>query len=106
MNSVNASTGLSMFQLKMGRSPRILPPLTSDTSSANNDKDAITFTQKMHLIETEVKDGLIAAKVQQAFQSNKHRGCCEKFEVSNWIMLLTLHRREGYKKAGEKRVTK
>lgn len=27
MNTMNASTGYSAFQLKMGRTPRVIPPL-------------------------------------------------------------------------------
>jgi hypothetical protein len=36
MNTVNKSTGYSPFQIWMGRSPRILPPLIQDTAQTES----------------------------------------------------------------------
>ncbi|KAJ3915258.1 hypothetical protein F5877DRAFT_7775, partial [Lentinula edodes] len=111
MNSVNASTGLSMFQLQYGRVPRVLPPLIpmedfvkSDPSS--NAGDAHAFLAHIKSTVQEARDNLTLAKVVQAYQADKVRGPCELFEAGEWVMLSTWHRREIFKTSGEKRVAK
>jgi hypothetical protein len=42
MNTVNASTGISGFEMKMGRSPRVIPPLVpSELPTADHRKEDI-----------------------------------------------------------------
>ncbi|KAJ3891887.1 hypothetical protein GG344DRAFT_10435, partial [Lentinula edodes] len=111
MNSINSSTGLSMFELRYGRSPRVLPPLLNDPSLLvpNASTDAVaarTFLERINLMVREAQDNLTLAKVVQAYQADKHRGPCELFEEGDWVMLSTYHRREVFKKAGEKRAAK
>ncbi|KAJ3911441.1 hypothetical protein F5877DRAFT_19375, partial [Lentinula edodes] len=111
MNTVHASTGLSMFELRHGRSPRVLPPLVGDVDvsgfdPSQNDNDAKVFLDNIALTVREARDNLTLAKVVQAFQSDKNRGPCELFEEGDWVMLSTYHRREVFKKSGEKRAAK
>ncbi|KAJ3985071.1 hypothetical protein F5890DRAFT_1375581, partial [Lentinula detonsa] len=111
MNSVNASTGLSMFQLRYGRAPRVIPPLLTSTTvtSCKPDsdlKDARDLLTKISLLESEARDNLYCAKVLQAYHADKSRGPCEIFEVGDLVLLSTLNRRQAYKKAGERRVAK
>ncbi|KAJ3921592.1 hypothetical protein F5877DRAFT_19421, partial [Lentinula edodes] len=111
MNSINASTGLSMFQLRYGRSPRVLPPLLDDPSLTVPDLStdglaARNFLEEINLTVREARDNLTLAKVVQAYQADKNRGPCELFEEGDLVMLSTYHRREVFKKAGEKRVAK
>ncbi|KAJ3780780.1 hypothetical protein GGU10DRAFT_235245, partial [Lentinula aff. detonsa] len=111
MNSVNSSTGLSMFQLRYGRSPRVLPPLVCPDNTAKDrpdtdSKEAARFLDRFSTLERETRDNLYCAKVLQAFHANKSRGPCELFEVGDLVLLSTLHRRQAYKKAGEQRVAK
>ncbi|KAJ3919870.1 hypothetical protein F5877DRAFT_1682, partial [Lentinula edodes] len=111
MNSVNSSTGLSMFELRYGCCPRVIPPLLSDNSivppNASQDaKDAREFLANINLTVREARDNLTLAKVIQAYQADKNRGPCELFEEGDWVMLSTYHRREIFKKAGEKRAAK
>ncbi|KAJ3903843.1 hypothetical protein F5879DRAFT_779519, partial [Lentinula edodes] len=111
MNSVNSSTGLSMFELRYGRSPRVLPPLLDDPAIVvpNASTDALAaraFLEQINVTVREAQDNLTLAKVVQAFQADKHRGPCELFEEGDLVMLSTYHRREVFKKAGEKRVAK
>lgn len=111
MNSINSSTGLSMFQLRYGRSPRILPPLESskDFKKSNPSEDALaahSLLNDLAVIELEAKDCLTLAKINQAYQADKHRGPCEIFEEGDFVMLSTFHRRDIFKKSGEKRVAK
>ncbi|KAJ3786027.1 hypothetical protein GGU10DRAFT_230378, partial [Lentinula aff. detonsa] len=111
MNSVNSSTGLSMFQLRYGRSPRVIPPLTSLASDRKNSPgsdagDAVALLTRLSLLEKEARDNLYCAKVLQSFHADKSRGPCEIFEVGDLVLLSTLNRRQAYKKAGERRVAK
>ncbi|KAJ3886596.1 hypothetical protein GG344DRAFT_30921, partial [Lentinula edodes] len=111
MNTVNASTGLSMFQLRYGRSPRVLPPLVSVESlnlpdPSSNASDAHDFLAGVATTVREARDNLTLAKVVQAYQADKIHGPCEIFEAGEFVMLSTWHRREIFKKSGEKRVAK
>ncbi|KIK54289.1 hypothetical protein GYMLUDRAFT_112292, partial [Collybiopsis luxurians FD-317 M1] len=93
MNSVNSLTGLSMFQVKTGRCPCIIPPLVhSPALSKVKSKvktDCSDFLNRMLHIESKAKDALLAAKVSQAFHANKSRGTCEIYEVGDCVMLTT-----------------
>ncbi len=111
MSSVNASTGLSMFQLRYGRSPRILPPLISlpDLKKLDPSSDAAAaraLLDNIACLEREARDNLCLAKVQQAYQADKLRGPCELFAKGDKVMLSTWHRRDIYKKSGQRRVAK
>ncbi|KAF9550320.1 hypothetical protein CPC08DRAFT_647956 [Agrocybe pediades] len=75
MNTVNTSTGFSPFQLKTGRSPRIIPPLLplpSDVSPAHI--TAREVIEKVNMDVQQAQDSLTAAKVRQAYHANQHRG--------------------------------
>lgn len=111
MNSVNASTGFSGFQLRMGRSPKVMPlimpgilPLeltgTTEAISAEN------VISRLAEDEAEACDNLLHTKVQQAHFSNVGRGPNNVFIVGDEVMLSTLHRRSQYKNKNEKRATK
>lgn len=108
MSTINASTGYSPFQLHMGRSPHIIPPLLVPTLANIPCEHALTVEKiinSIHTDVTEAKDNLIHAKVTMA-HPNELRGCEEKYEVGNLVMLSTLHRRQEYKWHGEKCVAK
>lgn len=111
MNSVNASTGLSMFQLRYGRSPRILPPIVpvhefKKSNLSENAANVHSFLTNMACTVREARDNLALAKVVQAYQADKNCGPCELFKAGDLVMLSTWHRREIFKKSGEKRVAK
>ncbi|PBK68393.1 hypothetical protein ARMSODRAFT_887842 [Armillaria solidipes] len=62
MNTVNASTGFSGFQLCMGRSPRLIPPLVPDMLAPATTKKDFSAAQiiKRILTDTDIaKDNLI-----------------------------------------------
>jgi hypothetical protein len=111
MNSVNASTGFSGFQLRLGRSPRIIPPIVPDrlpqelrgTMEAESVK---AMLERIKLDVEEAQDNLIMAKTTQAFHANERRGAERAYEIGSKVMLSTLHRRHQYKKKGERRVAK
>jgi hypothetical protein len=108
MNSVNASTGFSPFQLRMGRSPRIIPPLVPSNLTANSKDqiDARRVISQLELDMQEAKDNLIRAKTMQAFFANVDCSPDDVFHVGDQVMLATLHRRQEYKNKDEKRAAK
>jgi len=111
MNSVNASTGFSNFQIRLGRSPRLIPPIvpTTITDTRSNADEAIRARDLIKNIETDVaeaKDNLIQAKVFQTHYANLNRSPDLPFNIGDKVMLSTLHRRQEYKKKGEKRAAK
>ncbi|EDR02067.1 reverse transcriptase-RNase H-integrase [Laccaria bicolor S238N-H82] len=107
MNTVNKSTGFSPFQLRMGRSPRIIPPLVPAKSNATvTDIDTWHVIRKLETDVLEAQDNLLKAKISQSTQSNKHRTLKFPFEIGSRVRLSTLHRRNNYKAKGEKRVAK
>jgi reverse transcriptase-like protein/integrase-like protein/chromodomain-containing protein len=109
MNSVNKSTGFSPFQLRMGRSPRLIPPLLPPSANAFTDNKMIsarTIIDRLVHDVWEAQDNLLKAKISQARQSNKFRLGTFPFEVGQRVRLSTLHRRRAYKSKDNKRVVK
>lgn len=109
MNSVNASTGFSGFELRMGRSLRVMPPIVPRVDRLPVDIDAAKAEKivvQLLLDEAEAKDNLLEAKVQQAFYSNTNHGPEVVHKVGGKVMLSTMNRRTLFKKKHEKRAAK
>ncbi len=108
MNTVNASTGFSGFQLCMGCSPHVLPPLVPNrlVDNAKSDTDAAKIIAQLLDDMAQARDNLIKAKINQAHHANKHRGKEDVFEVGNKVMLSTFHCRRDYKAGDKNHVTK
>ncbi|KAF9536704.1 hypothetical protein CPC08DRAFT_609169, partial [Agrocybe pediades] len=107
MNTVNASTGFSPFQLKTGRSPRIIPPLAPSTDELSSAQiTAREVIEKLNLDVKQAQDALTAAKVRQAYHANQHRGDEIIYKEGDLVMLSTTHRRRNYKRKGKKRAAK
>ncbi|KAG6838834.1 hypothetical protein C0991_008051, partial [Blastosporella zonata] len=71
MNTVNASTGFSGFQLKSGFSPQILPPMITPVSRPTLDHDAAhSLIESMETDFLNAMDSLTAAKLIQAYYAN------------------------------------
>ena len=107
MNTLNVSTGYSPFQLRFGKSPRILPPIVS---TASNDSPVTTtaeaMIQKMLPIELEAHDNLLSAKISQAHFQNKHRNNSFPFKIRERVVLSTANRRAEYKSQDNLCITK
>jgi hypothetical protein len=102
MNTVNKSTGFSGFQLQMGRSPRILPPLTTNFKPENiNKMSALKVIEKLHRDTLEAQDSLTRAKISQSAQANKSRTLTFPFRIGDRVRLSTKHRRHEFKTAGQ-----
>ena len=106
MNTTNRSTGFTPFQLRFGRSPRILPPLFASSSKHPADKIASDLILRMQADISEAKDNLISSKITQAFQANKSRSLSFPFKVGDKVVLSTLHRRRDLKAGDPNRVAK
>lgn len=111
MNTVNASTSFSGFQLKLGRSPRVIPPLIPadlpDELRGTRDAAATeAIISQVAADVAEAKDNLLAAKVGQAHATNASRGKEVIYVVGDRVMLSTFNRRRDYKRKGEKRAAK
>ncbi|KIJ47555.1 hypothetical protein M422DRAFT_143357, partial [Sphaerobolus stellatus SS14] len=107
MNTVNTSMGFSPFQLKTGRSPRIIPPLVPASDIVTPAEiSAQDFINRIQLDLLEAQDNLLAAKIRQAYHANAHRGAEEIYAVGDLVTLATKNRRRNYMRAGKKRVAK
>lgn len=107
MNTINTSTGFMPFQLRMGRSLQLIPPilpLPKDTSQ--EDISARDIIRQLHDDVSEAQDNLLRAKISQSVEANKHRSLTFPFAIGSHVRLTTLHRRNEYKAKGEKRVAK
>jgi hypothetical protein len=111
MNTINASTNYFPFQLQMGRSPRVIPPIVPSKLPPPlvNTEDATLAANVIEQVDLDVndaKDALFYMKVSQAHFANLSRGREDIYAVSDLVMLTTLHSCNKYKKKGEKRVAK
>jgi len=107
MNTVNKSTGFSLFQLRMGCSPHIIPPLVpAKPSMTVMDIDTWNVIWKLESDVLEAQDNLLKAQILQSTQSNKHCTLKFPFKLGSRVRLSTLHQRNDYKAKGEKRVAK
>ena len=111
MNTMNKSTGFSPFQLHMGCTPHIIPPLLANmpTDSADISPPAITARMIIKRLQHDVleaQDNMIEAKVSQAQQVNKHWLLNFPFVVGQCVHLSILHHQQDYKLKDEKCVVK
>lgn len=108
MNTINASTGYSPFQLRLGLSPRVIPPLADSegTEPSTATATAAEIVKKIGTIEAEARDNLLAAKISQTLQADAHRRPDEDFSVGDSVFLSTSNRRRKYMHAGDNHVAK
>jgi hypothetical protein len=104
-NTVNKSTGFSPFQLHIGRSPRLIPPI-APAKTGTEDMDAKRLIEQINTDVAEAKDNLMLAKVFQADQANRRRGAEDIYKVNDLVMLSTANRRKEYASTGSGRSAK
>ena len=105
MNMVNKSTGFSSFQLHLGRSPQLIPPITPAVR-AQTVVDAVQLMDQISLDVAEAKDNLMLAKIFQADQVNRKCRPEDAYKVDEMVMLSTSNRRKDYTSPGSGRSTK
>jgi len=99
--------GFTPFQLCMGRSPQVIPPLVPAKSSATvTDIDVWHVIWKLETDVFEAQDNFLKAKMSQSIQANKHCMLNFPFAVGACVRLSTLHRWKEYKAKSEKHVAK
>ena len=108
MNTINKSMGFLPFQLCMGCSPHIIPPLIEWEAQDTTPKAQRTYEliKKLEQISMEAQDNLLWAKISWAAQANKSRTLTFPFSVGGRVHLKTLHRQHEYQGSGEKCVAK
>ena len=106
MNTINASTKFSPFQLHIGRSPRLIPPLTGQKRKEDEGTDAFKLMERIQADVAEAKDNLMLAKVFQADQANRKRAPEDVYQVNDLVLLSTANRRKEYASTGSGRSAK
>lgn len=106
MNTINGSTGFSPFQLRMGCSPQVIPPLIRSPEGEVEDIWAVDVIKRLQLDVREAQDNMLHAKISQALSVDVHRTNDFPFCKGGHVILSTLHRQRDYKAKGEKRVAK
>lgn len=99
MNTVNASTGFSGFQL--GCSPRVIPPIVPKHLPIELQDAALTAMLVIQQLEDDVaqaRDNLLLAKITQSHHANTNHVLDPGFNINDLVMLSTANRRHKYKK--------
>jgi hypothetical protein len=105
MNTVNTSMGLLGFQLHLGCSPHMMPPIVPqllpvDLQAAGD--TAVTIINGLKDDVAQAQDNLLLTKITQAFHVSATRLPDPMYKKDNLVMLSTVNRRHEYKKKGEK----
>jgi len=107
MNTINKSTGFTLFQLRMGRSPCLIPPLVLlPRNASKEDISAHDIINKLREDVAEAQDNLLHTKISQAIESNKYCSLNFPFAIGSCVRLTTLHQHNEYKAKGEKHIAK
>lgn len=106
MNTVNASTGFSPFQLRHGRSPLLIPPILAKKLDIAEEVDAAALVQQLEADVMEAQDNLLLAKTAQVTAADRDRAPEREYKTGDLVMLSTFHRRREYMQKGDKRVAK
>jgi hypothetical protein len=92
MNTINASTGYSGFQLHLGRSPWIIPPLIPSLLAPEQTDCRPLISDLINRVNTDVadaRDNLLLAKITQTHHANKSRTPNPLFSIGDLVMLST-----------------
>lgn len=72
MNTINVLTGFLPFQLRMGCSPHVIPPLVTSQDGMVEDIRASDMIERLHLDMKEAQDNMLWAKISQVLSANVH----------------------------------
>jgi hypothetical protein len=109
MNTDNASTNFSAFQLHLGRSPRVIPPIVpSDLPIELADVGVQATTVLNNLLNNtaNARDNLLQAKIQQSHHASSSCSPDPNYAIGDMVMLSTLNCWHEYKKRGEHQTAK
>ena len=109
MNTINSLTGYSGFQLRLGRSPRVIPPIIPTSLPDNLHSVGSTAENIINQLTNDVadaKDNLIQAKAIQAMYAKRLHSQEAMYQLGDKVMLSTFHRRQDFKQKGDDHVAK
>jgi hypothetical protein len=112
MSTTNASTGYTPFHLHLGRTPRLIPPLSPNKVQdirkdfPNDVTNALEAVISLKTDVADAHDALLASKIAQAHSANAHRSEEPSFEIGDLVYLSTANRRREYLNGANKRVAK
>jgi hypothetical protein len=90
MNTVNKSTGFSPFQLCLGQSPCLIPPLCMPIVPIPPEEVwAWELIEKLQQDVFKAQDNLLKAKVAQATHANLTCNTDLDLNIGDWVMLST-----------------
>jgi hypothetical protein len=95
MNTVNASMGFSGFQLHLGRSPRVIPPMIPETLPEELQDAGVTATSLIEQLQDDVaqaRDNLLLEKITQSHHASANRAPDPAYKVNKLVMLSTANR--------------
>lgn len=72
MNTINGSTEFSPFQLRMGQSPHVIPPLIQSSEGVVDDICALEVIEHLRMDIMEAQDNMLRAKISQALSADVH----------------------------------
>jgi hypothetical protein len=104
MNTMNTSTKFTGFQLHLGRSPRVIPPLIPQSLPTELLDVVGTAIKTIEMITDDVaeaRDNLLLAKITQSHHANGARTPDPNYQINDLVMLSTKHRRHEYKRKGD-----
>ena len=109
MNTINSSTGYSSFQLRLGRSSRVIPPIVPTSLPDNLCSAGSTAENIINQLTNDIadtKDNLIQAKAIQAMYAKRSRHQEVMYQPGDKVMLSTFHRHRDFKQKDDDRVAK
>ncbi|KIM76024.1 hypothetical protein PILCRDRAFT_78168 [Piloderma croceum F 1598] len=95
MNSVNASTGFSGFQLHLRRSPWVIPPIIPNKLPVELYDAGQTATMLIDRLNDDVAqahDNLLLVKITQIHHTSQTHGPDPQFNINDLMMLATMNR--------------
>ena len=104
MNTINSSTGYSSFQLHLGRSPRVIPPIVPTSLPDNLRSMGSTAENIINQLTSDIadaKDNLIQAKAIQATYAKRSHSQEVVYQLGDKVMLSTFHRHRDFKQKGD-----
>ncbi len=103
MNTVNVSTGFTLFQLLFGHHPCVILPIVfkPETNTPAKTFDANKFLTCLNANVIEAQDNLLLAKSNQAYHANKSQGSKHVYNIGDKVLLSMFHPRHNYMQCGD-----
>lgn len=84
----------------------MVPEWLHNTDSDTDFQATAQYIKNIELDTAEATDNILAVKISQAYQTNKHHSLDPVFAIGNWVMLLTMHQRREFQASHKNCVAK